>query len=211
MKKIILLLVVLLPLAASAKFYKGKIFLKNDSKLDVYLEVPYSNSKELVYKSSKKGSVETFDIDFVKSFEYIDEDNNTIRYITAYLESTSLLNVLNLTKDDEKSWVCIVKEGSISLYMSNTEVKSFDGIEHIKRYYYMKGHDNNLHFLFREAKGIVIGDRYWQLKMSLKSYFEKECPRFVEAVKSTDIKKNELGIIVDLYESCCGDEKDEKE
>jgi len=206
MKKIILLLI-LLPLSVFAKFFQGSITFNNGSTKQGFIEIPYHDDSKIKFRLEKKGNTEKYKKEVVKSFEIINDENETFRYTTIFLSHPKLFSKTNIKISSKKSFVRIVKEGKITLYIADYCEQSGRGTTSGVRYY-IKKPDENFGRFIREKSNmlffIAIGE-YKSIINYLKNYFETDCPKFIEALNADDIKTNGMERIVELYDKYCGE------
>jgi len=207
MKKTALLLLLLLPLMVSAKFYKAKITFNDGSSKNGYIELPeYPDDSKIKFKEEQKGKIEKYKIDEVNNFEITTDKNEIAKYITLKLADQSLFNRKKIKPGDKKIWAKIIKEGEISLYAGyfayNPGTKTGGGGT-----YYIKRQNEDFALYLNEFGGnglSVCMNCFPDLKKTLTAYFEEICPKFLESLSKEEFKKKGESYFVDLYEQNCG-------
>ncbi|WP_460577147.1 hypothetical protein [Flavobacterium koreense] len=206
MKKTLLLLL-LMPLLASAKFYKAKITF-NDGKIkNGFLELPdYYDNPKIKFKEEEKGKIEKIGIEEVSGFEITNDKNDVIKYVTLKLAEQNSFNLKKIKPGDKKIWARIIVEGKISIYAGYVAYEPSNrsgggGIYYIKR----QNEDYALYLDEFGGDGLsVCMNCFTSLKKTLKLYFDETCPQFSELLNKDELKKNGVKHIVDLYEQNCG-------
>jgi len=209
MKKLILLFVIF-PFVSFAKFYKGTVTMNDDSLKKGFIELPdYPDDSKIKFRSEEKGKNEKLDIDTVKGFEIVNDNNETIEFIAIYTAHQGS-NKLNI--DKKKSWVSIIKLGKINLYRTYesgspaTMGVPGSGSSGGFTYYINRPEDNFVIYIDISIGGgfNFCGNCFSQMKKNLSRIFENDCPKFVDLIEKDDFKKNGHVRIVELYEQNCG-------
>ena len=212
MKKLILLFV-LIPFVSFAKFYKGTVTMNDGSVKNGFIELPeYPDDAKLKFRTEERGSTEKLEIDNVKAFEIINGENKTIKFISSYTAYKGNGDLIKL--DKKKSWLRILKEGKISLYIASSGGSSvmspsggsMPGSSSGGAIYYIRKGTENYVFIIDQVFGgfTACGNCFSQMKKTLSRIFEKDCPKLADLIFKDDIKKNGYVRIVELYEENCG-------
>ena len=205
MKKTLLLL--LLPLLVSAKFYKAKISFNDGTTKIGYIELPdYPDDSKIKFKEEDKGKSEKYKIEDVSNFEITNDNNEIVKYVTLKLAEQGMFNLKKIKPSDKKVWAKIIKEGKISLYAGyyayNPSTKTGGGGT-----YYIKRENEDFALYLEDFGGEGLStcmNCFANLKKILKTYFEDICPQFSESLTKEELKKNGISYLVDLYEKKCG-------
>ncbi|MES2544799.1 MAG: hypothetical protein V4548_07930 [Bacteroidota bacterium] len=199
--KNLLLLFILIPFSALAKFYPGNIILNDGTSKKGFIEIPAYNDAKIKFKADKKEKAESFEIGLVKSFEIVNDENITLKYVTIFLANQKPFKPSEFTVDKKKSWVMIVKEGKINLYSVYFNSATDEGYS----FYIKKEKDDHALFISQSfGGGNICMNCFTTLKSTIKTIFEKDCPKLSDLLDKNDLKKNGLSRIVELYEENCG-------
>jgi len=201
-----LLLILLLPLLASAKFYKVKITFNDGTLKNGFIELPeYPDDSKIKFREEEKGKTEKFSIEEVSSFEITNDKNEVVKYVTLKLAEQGL-NLKKIKPGDKKVWARIITEGKISLYAGyyayNPSNKTGGG-----GIYYIKRQNEDFALYLDEFGGdgfSVCMNCFSNLKKILKIYFDETCPQYSELLNKEELKKKGVKYIVELYEQNCG-------
>lgn len=206
MKKAIILMMLLMPFALMAQYFKGVITLNNEETIKAYIEVPAGNDNKLKYKLKEDGSKEKLSIDEVKSFEIINKDNEQVIYHTMYVSFPKFLKPSKFNVSDKKHWVWLMKEGKINLYQLLIVENNLRAVSYTYSYYIADETDKYARFLFKPMPDSFGRKKYkyYNLDYYLEMYYKDKCPEFVKKVTIDDLEKYGIGRIVDLYEEYCG-------
>ena len=206
MKKTIILMMLLMPFALMAQYFKGVITLNNEETIKAYIEVPAGNNDKLKYKLSEDGSKEKLSIDEVKSFEITNKDNEQEIYHPMYISFPKDLRPSKFIISENKYWAKLVKEGKVNLYVVYSVEQAGRDINYMYRYYLVDENDKYARYIFTPMKDPFerLKFKYAGLDYYLKMYYKDKCPEFVQKVKYEDLEKYGIGRIVDLYEEYCG-------
>jgi hypothetical protein len=207
MKKNVLLLLLLVPVMVSAKFYKAKITFNDGTTKNGYIELPaYPDDSKIKFKAEEKGKTEKYTIQEVSNFEITNDKNEIIKYITLKLAEQNSFNLKKIKPGEKKIWAKIIKEGKISLYAGyyayDPGNKTGGG-----GIYYIKRPNEDYALYLDEFGGTGISfcmNCFSNLKKMLKMYFDEICPQFSEALNKEELQKNGAAHLVDLYERSCG-------
>jgi len=206
MKKLLVLLI-LLPLAVSAKFYKATVTL-NDGTIKVGLvELPeYPDDATIKFKTELKSKAEALSSSDVSSFEVTNEKKEQIKFITIIVAEAGTFNRKKITVGTKKSWLRVIKEGKISLYSGHAVYDSGAKTGGATLFYIKREHNDYALLLDESSDGglTFVMNGFSNLKSIVKSYFEEDCPKLHELLTKEDLKKNGYVHIVDLYEQNCG-------
>jgi hypothetical protein len=200
MKKL-LVLFILIPFSVLAKFHPGSITFNDGTSKNGFVEIPNYDESKIKFKIGKKEKAESFEIDVVKSFEIVNDENITVKYTTIFLANQKTFKPSEFNIDKKKSFVMIVKEGKINLYSAY-----FNNINGEGYAFYIK-RENEDHAIFISQS--LLGANFCMncfttLKSVIKTIFEKDCPKLSDLLDKNDLKKNGLGRIVELYDQNCG-------
>lgn len=199
-----------MPFTLFAKIYPGTIFFADGSSKAGLIEIPKFDSNTIKFKSTKESKFEKFEVNDVTSFEIQSDKNKTLKYITVLLPKLNLfkLNQINLPKT--KSWLYVEKEGKISIlsfYASTPAIHGASG---------STGSSGTAYFVYKPEKGyalqihqsyegfVVAVGAFKSIQKMLKVYFEEDCPKLLELVTKEALKKDGIGVIVDIYDKNCG-------
>ncbi|HLF52608.1 hypothetical protein [Flavobacterium sp.] len=210
MKKIIFLLI-LIPFTVLAKYNPGSITFNDGTTKNGFIEIPKYKDIKIKFKSEENGKTEKFKIEDVKGFQIQNEKNTTDNYTTIIVGNNKIFNPTKFNLDDKKSFVKIVKQGKISVYLIHFEGNSAGGSNGKMRNSYYEG---DSYYLQREnddfafAIGIHRSDLNFMtgfnLYMVVEMNFKDICPNFVELLKKEELKATEFYKIVEIYEQNCG-------
>ncbi|MFN7777104.1 hypothetical protein [Flavobacterium sp.] len=207
MKKNLLLLLIMLPLIASAKFYKAKIIFNDGNSKNGFIELPeYPDDSKIKFRSEEKGKTEKYDINEVNSFEITNDKNQILNYITLKLAEQGTFNLKKIKPGDKKVWARIVKEGKISIYATyyayNPGTKTGGGGT-----FYIKRENEDFALYLDDFNGDELSicmNCFSNLKKTLKAYFEEICPVFLEKLNKEEYNKKGVIYFIELYEQNCG-------
>ncbi|RTY93413.1 hypothetical protein [Flavobacterium sp. GT3R68] len=196
------LILFFIPFSLFAKFYPGSITLYDGVKKNGFLEIPHNyNDDHIRFRLEKNGKTENFEIDYVRSFEIVNDRNTAENYIPLYLGNPDSKGDIYIAK--KKSWVKIIKEGKISIYSATLPFLPDNASRGIG-YYIKRQNEHHGLYLGVGKKGFNFCSDFNTLKNILKVYFEKDCPALFDLIISADLQNNGLGQIVELYEQNCG-------
>lgn len=212
MKKILILLF-LIPIVSFAKFYKGTVNFNDGSSKNGFIELPDNpNEQKLRFKTEEKGKVEKLEINSVAGFDIVNNKNETVNFITIYLASGRLFSGKNYKVDTKKSWVRIEKVGKkidlVSAYYSSSGVLGAAGqTSESGRMLYLHRHEKDFALILIpiNESGLGVDVNFYSALMKVLGYhFEDDCPKVLPLITKEKLKKEGLGIIVDLYDENCG-------
>ena len=205
MKTIAVVLLLVVNFTVSAKFYRGTILFTDGNSKNGYIELPdYPDDKKIKFREEERGKTEKIEIDLIKSFEIINDNNSSVKYITIYLAEPKAFAKNQYKIDNHKSWVKVVKEGKINLYSAyysySLGVKTGGG----SSTYIQKENMEYACYLDSSFGGLncTIG-AFANLKRNLENIFEKDCPKLAQLVNKEDMKKKGYEYIVVLYDTNC--------
>ena len=210
MKKIVLFLLIF-PISLFAKFNSGEITFNDGSVKSGLIEVPKYKDTKIKFKQSNDAVVEKFKVEDVKGFQILNDKNETENYITLRVGNNKILNPKKFNIDEKKSFVKIVKQGKISVYLIHYEGNTTSGGNGgmtVNSYgadaYYLQRKNDDFAF----AIGLHRYDLNFMAGMNLYAVvemnFKEICPEFVNKLKEADLKATEFSRIVDIYEENCG-------
>jgi len=203
--KSLILLFLLLPLTVLAKFYQGSITFTNGLTKKGYIEIPYYDDSKIKFRIEENNDTEKYSLDEVIGFEIINDEKEKISFTNIILSSPKLFGKDHIKIDTKKSWVRIIKEGKITVFAADYYERSGDCFISGLRFYVKKTNENFARFIRdKPNRGIIINE-YSVIIHYLKYYFKDECPKFIKALDSDDIKQNGMGRIVDIYDQHCGE------
>jgi hypothetical protein len=200
MKKLLLLLL-LLPFTALAKFYKGEIVLNDSTVKPGYIEIPTShNQRKIRFKANPEADVEKFSAEDVTRF-YVEnageQETETLFYITCRLADNKMIgNGFKVEKS--KSWVRIQYSGTLNIVTAN---------------YYQNGTSGFIYYVHFPEEGTAVylgafyggmsitNQEFVELKRQIARVFEEKCPELAENLTKEDCKR--LNSIIDLYNKHC--------
>ncbi len=203
MRKVIILILVILPFISFSKYYSGIITFNDNTTLKGLIEIPAALQENVHFKLDKDASNMRYSIDEVKGFVIETEENSKLEFVSKYIAHRKLFkkNEVNISK--RKYWLRVLKEGKISMYSRYNMY--IEGVFVKEKWSYFFQKENAAYAIFLDAD--VPGDginKFRSFKKVLAIYFEKDCPKLLEAVKKEDYLKYGSVIIVDLYENLCG-------
>ena len=205
--KNLLLLFVLIPTLALAKYNSGNITFNNGISKNGYLEVPEYKDTKIKFKSEENGKIEKFNIDDVKGFQIQNDKNETENYTTIIVGTNKIFNPEKFNLDSKKSFVKIIKQGKISVYSIHFETNTGGGMKNYyvgSDAYYLQRENENFAFgigIHRYDLSYMVGIDLYQVA---KINFKEICPNFAELIKAANLNSNEFYKIVDIYEQNCG-------
>lgn len=210
MKKLSLLFI-LVPFTMFAKFYDGTITLNDNTSKTGLIEIPESDSQTIKFKSSNDAKAEKLDINTIKGFQVKNKDY-TVDYETMFLAEGGLFTGKGYKIDKKKSWVRIEKRGNaidlVSRFYSSSGVLGAAGqTSESGSVVYIKRHENDFALFLIPLMGggfNIPMNFYNALMKTLKYHFEQDCPKLLELITKEELKKNGLGIIVDVHDKNCG-------
>lgn len=206
MKTILVALLLVVNFAVSAKFYKGTILLMDGNSKNGYIELPgYPDDKKIKFRNEERGKTEKIEIDLVKSFEIVNDENSLIKYITIYLATPKLFTKYQYKIENHKSWVEVIKEGKINLYSANYAYNSGAKTGGGSSIFIQKENEEYACYLDSIFGGLnfTLGS-FANLKKNLGNIFENDCPKLIELLTKQDTKKNGYEYILELYDKNCG-------
>lgn len=222
MKKIVLFLL-LIPFLGFAKYIKATVTMNDNSVKKGYIEFPeYHDDIELKFRFEQNGKTEKLNINDLKQFEFLNDRNETIIYITMYLAQHLSLKKDKLKIDKTKSWVNKINTGKINIYQFYSAAVggfqstgpiwgTFDNSPASRQYYIQKpGDDYAIFFDENYGRGTT-----WPKKNHIKflkeiitKIFGNDCPQLADLVTDENFdeyfKKNNYTRIVEFYEQNCG-------
>lgn len=210
MKSTILLLL-LLPISVFAKFYSGSINFKDGSSKSGLIEVPDHNDSKIKFKMDENAKVEKFKTEDVKSFEVLNDKNETENYISIKVGNNKILSPKKFNIDKDPKLVQVVKQGKISIYKIHFRGNSASGSNGrmVNNYYeadvyYMQRENDDFAFnigIHRYDLNFMSGIDLYQVA---KINFSEICPSFPEKIKEAKLEATQFSKLVDIYEQNCG-------
>lgn len=207
MKKTIFFLFIMLPFVSFAKFYKATVTMNDNSIKKGFVELPeYPDDSKIKFRLEERGKNEKLDVNEVKEFEIINDDNQVVRYATVYLADPKSFTRNDFSLDNKKSWVRVLKEGGITIYYAYAAYSPGSGTGGYGSSYVKKKGDSHAYFIMDGgAKGLNFNMNGFQnFKKYFAKVFEKDCPNLVQMVTKDDLNKNGLTYLVDLFDNNCG-------
>jgi hypothetical protein len=204
------LLFLLIPILAAAKLYSGKVTMNSGTMKTGLIELPeYPSDATLKYRDSEKGSPEKLSIDDVAGFEFLNDDNVTIQFVTLRLGKPKLFSASELDIDKKKSWVRIVQKGKISIYAGYYQFLKMGKMGSTGggvTFYVRRPNDDYALNLaeFIEGKISFNMNGFSNIKNLLKFYFDKDCPQLANSLTKDDLKKDRILAVTALYDKNCG-------
>lgn len=210
MKKIALILL-LLPFTMLAKYNTGTITFNDGTSKSGLIEIPDWNDLKIKFKADDKAKVEKFKVEEVKGFQVLNDNNETDNYITLRVGNNKIFNPKKFNLNDHKSFVKIVKQGKISVYLIHFIANSVGGSNRnmtsskngADAYYLQRENDD-----FAFAIGIHRYDLNYMVGFGLYQVtefnFKDICPDFSKRLEEADLKCKDFYKIVDIYEANCG-------
>lgn len=222
MKKIILFLL-LIPFLGFAKYIKATVTMNDNSVKNGYIKFPeYQDDIELKFRYEQNGKTEKLYINDLKQFEFLNDRNETITYITMFLAQHLSFKKDKLNIDKTKSWVNKVNNGKINIYhyysagfagfQSTGPIGgTFDSSPASREYYIQKPGDYYaILFDVNYGRGTSWPKKNHMefLKNIITKIFENDCPQLADLVTDENFveyfKKNNYTIIEEFYEKNCG-------
>lgn len=162
-------------------------------------------TKKLNSEPKKKEKQKKIEIDLVKSFEIINDNNSTVKYITIYLAEPKAFTKNQYKIDNHKSWVKVIKEGKINLYSAYYSYSPGTKTGGGSSIYIQKENEEYACYLDSSFGGLnfTIG-AFGNLKRNLGNIFEKDCPKLIELITKEDLNKKGYEYLVELYDKNCG-------
>lgn len=210
MKKLFVLFL-LLPFVMSAKMYPGKITFNDGVIKSGYIDIPSASDQKIKFKETEDSKAEKFEIDQVEGFEFQNDKNITVKYVTLYRAMPKSAKNNDLKIEKKKTWMRIEKEGKglnlVSFYYSTSGGMGIGQTGSSGTVFYLwKKEDTHCVYLYESFGGgltFVMG-AYKALHKMVEHYFITECPKLVESLDKDDLKQNGLGRIIELYDANCG-------
>lgn len=203
MRKAIILFLVILPFATFAKYYQGIITFNDNSTLKGLIEIPSALQENVHFKQNKDASNTRYSIDEVKGFVIETEENTKLEFVSKFTAHRKIFNKNEVNISKRKYWLRVMKEGKISMYSRYIMYIEGGLVKEVWSYFVQKQNAEYVVYLDGDEPGDGI-NKFRSFKKMLALYFEKECPKLIEAVTKEDYLKNGSVIIVDLYERLCG-------
>lgn len=218
--KRLLLLLLLCPVIAFAKFKPGIITFTNDNTVTGWVEMREANDPELRFREEEEGKSTVYTFDDVKKFT-INSDGELETYIP--LRRADMKTFKKQLKEpyEKRSWVKIIALGEkanvVMVYFFSEGSKATWGVAptpstppSISCTYYLWKPDNDyctyLYTAFNRNPNLD-SIAFKQIKMSIKATFGKECPELVKKLDKDDLLQNGLQRLVELYAENCGNTK----
>ena len=201
MKKLLLLLL-LLPLSSFAKFYDGTISFKDGTVKVGLVEVPKHSRVDKILFKVKKGKAEKFDLKNVSGFTIINDDKETLRFITLKLSQSKAFKK-EYYVEDEISWVRLDYEDTVSVVVAFIAPPlSMQSGEPV--YYLHKKGDEHCSYItvFYEGNIVQLG-QFKEIKRICDIIFKDDCPQLSEKLTKEAFKEKSLAAICDLYNELC--------
>ncbi|KGO91585.1 hypothetical protein [Flavobacterium subsaxonicum] len=199
--KHLLLLLLLLPLHAFATMYNGTVTLNNGTIKTGLINIPKFNAGKVKFKTHPDAPVEKISIDDVKELMVLDNDNETVKYVTLKTSKNS----------NKKSWLQVVKKGSINLLVFNYVVPAVNGsvgteLTNCYGFYLQRPSDDFCTYIYMmpDRHRLTIRD-FKDLKKALTELFSNDCPDFLNALTEAAFKDKGLELVVELYDKHCGE------
>jgi hypothetical protein len=207
MKKLLMLLI-LIPISILAQFRKGTITFNDDSKKIGYVNSPdQPNNSNVRFKAAENGEIEKFNINDVKGFEIIGDQNEIVQYATICIAYNNPFHPKKISIVKKKNWVRIVKEGKIILYA--LDKLNYNLALSTTTYYCIKKQNQDYALYLGDYMYGSAGNWHFNLnnftlfKDAIRNYFQTECPHLADLIDKEDFKKNGMGRIVELYDQNC--------
>ncbi len=208
MKKIILI-ILFLPISVFSQFYKGEVTFNDGTTKTGLLEIPNYEDKKIKFKANTEAKVEKFKVEDVKKFDIVNDKSKVENYVTLNVGNNKLFNPKKFNIDEKKSFVKIVKQGRISIYLIHYSGSSSVGGSKQQNYSY----DADTYYLQRENENFAfaIGTHRYDLSfmvgINLKAVveinFKEICPEFVKKINESSLISSEFSKIVAIYEQSC--------
>lgn len=208
MKKLLLLLL-LCPLMAIAKFYPGTITFNDDNTKTGFIEIPSFSSQKLKFRAEEKGDTEKFSINDVKKFTLALEKGETTYF------ALNLADVKTFKKEykieSKKSWLKLFTQGN-GLNIMEMYSPPYDGggiapVSQDALYYFFWKPENTYCTYFHAEYGVRAIGEFRVLKQHIELNFEKECPAMVEKLDKEKFNERFMEYIMELYNENCGSTK----
>lgn len=206
MKTIAVALLLLVNFTVSAKFYKGTILLMDGSSKNGYIDLPdYPDDKKLKFREEENGKTEKIEIDLVKSFDIVNDENDTVKYITICLAEPKAFTKNQYKIDNHKSWVKVVKEDKINIYAAYYAYSPGSKTGGGSSIYIQKVNAEYACYLDSSFGGLTFTmGAFANLKRNLENIFENDCPKLAQLLTKEDMKKKGYEYIIELYDKNCG-------
>jgi len=201
----LLLFLLLLPLSLYAKMYNGTITFNDGSLKSGLITLPKYRASKLKFRQDPNAEIERYTIDDVREFTILDDDNETVKYIT--------LKTAGLGDNDAsegKRWLQVIKKGKISLLSYYYMVPATGGAVDVAAmpcyaFYIQKPGDDFCTYIYVTTFGHSLTDRdFKDFKTTLSQLFKDACPNLTESLTKEDFKAKGLEVVVELYEQHCG-------
>jgi len=202
-----LLVLILFPLLSNAKFYKAVVTLNDGNLKNGFVELPdYPDDKNLKFRSEEKGKTEKLSVDLVKGFEFTNDKNEIVKYVTLYLADPKPFTNDKFKFDDKKSWLKVVKEGKINIYVATSVYSPGSGTGGFSTLHVQKENDKYAYFFADGGSGGFNFNMngFQTTKKYLNTIFGTDCPKLVELLNKDEFNKKGASYLIDLYEKNCG-------
>lgn len=202
MKKLLFLLL-LFPFSLFAKFHDGTISMKDGTVKVGMVEVPkHSRVNKIMFKASKKGKSQKFDLKDVSGFTIINDDKQTIRYITLKLAQPKPFKK-EYSIEDEVSWVMLQYENNISIVVAFIAPPLSMQYGEPVYYLHKKGEEHCSYITVFYDWNIVQIGQFKEIKKICGIIFKDDCPQLSEKFTKEAFKEKSLGAISELYNELC--------
>ncbi|MHA3787493.1 hypothetical protein ACX0HA_04720 [Flavobacterium hauense] len=198
MKKL-LLLVLLCPFMAMAKFHPGTITFNDGTTKTGLTDFGSYDSGKVKFKSDKKAKQVTFSIDEVQELKIEFEENVVSTYIPIRLAKQKFLKK-GFNMDEEKSWARIEREGEVNLY---TIFAVGGGMRGYVYFINKEGDDHCKELGAIYEQGINV----FNALKTVAVYIFEDCPGYKDALQKEDFKQRGMFIFAEKYEELCGKDK----
>lgn len=209
MKKLILF-VFLIPVIVFAKYRFGNSTFINGTNQSGLIEVAQYQDSKIKFKFEENGRVEKYNVEDLKGFQIQNDKNETENFITIIVGTNRLFNPEKFNLDSKKSFVKIVKQGKISVYLIHFEENLGEEVGGSYKYnvgadaYYLQRENENFAFgigIHRYNLSYMVGINLYQIA---KINFKEICPNFAELINAAQLNSNDFYKIVDIYKANCG-------
>ncbi|MXN91338.1 hypothetical protein GR160_08860 [Flavobacterium sp. Sd200] len=205
MKKTLLILLLLSPLFAMAKFYEGQVTLADGSVKAGFINIIGSDTK-IKFKSGEDADTEKIKIEDIKELYII--NGSKIEFVSLYL--ADLHPTKGYIASKKKYLVRIHRKGKINLVSYYMDVAPIGPTPRYtaRHFYFQKQGADTARFIYTSQKNLENEDYHVRAQKTIEKVaakqFEEECPDMIANLNSDAFKEKGLPYLIELYEQYCG-------
>jgi hypothetical protein len=193
MKKL-LILFFLISLNSYAKYFEGKVILKDKTEMSGFIELGKNSS--INYKSDKKSKKEEIYAEKIERILIIDKKQN-INIYEFHLTITKGV----VGNNENMRLLQVLLEGKVNLYGTSTSFTYNTGFG-------ISGHDSSTYFIKRkeEDKPVFFIAFGYIVKQNFKDFvneYFKDCGTLIDKVEKKEFKEKHYTEIVEFYNNNC--------